>query len=124
MNNENGSNSNRQETREQIISKRINAIGWALFFVMIGCLWIVPAETLPESTWLIGAGIIMLGTNYFRYINGIKPVVFTIVIGILAVVAGVGSIMGIEVPVFPILLIFIGLSIIFGHLTEKNRPKE
>ena len=124
MNNERTSNSNKPETKEQILSKRINAIGWALFFVMLGCLWIVPPETLPESTWLIGAGIIMLGTNYFRYINGIRPVSFTIIIGILALATGVGSIMGIEVPVFPILLIFIGLSIIFGHLTEKNRPKK
>ena len=124
MDNQNTSNSDQQETREQIISKRINAIGWALFFVMIGCLWLVPGEILPESTWLIGAGLIMLGTNYFRYVNGIKPITFTIIIGILALITGIGSIMGIEVPVFPILIIFIGISIIFGHLTEKNHPKE
>ena len=124
MNNENISNPDQQETREQILSKRINAIGWALFFVMIGCLLMVPPEILPESTWLIGAGLIMLGTNYFRHINGIKTVGFTIVIGILALATGIGGIVGFNIPVFPVLLVFIGLSIIFGHLTEKNKTRE
>lgn len=124
MDNQTPPNSNQQETREQIISKRINAIGWALFFIMIGCLWLVPTDLLPESTWLIGAGIIMLGTNYIRYANAIKPIGFTIIIGILALVTGIGSLLGIDVPVFPILIIFIGLSIILGHLTEKNHPRK
>lgn len=121
---EHHTNSTQHETREQKISKRINAFGWALFFIMIGCLWLVPLVLLPESTWLIGAGLIMLGTNYFRHVNDIKPITFNIIIGILAIVTGIGSILGIEVPVFPVLIIFIGLSIIFGHLTEKNHPRE
>jgi len=60
MKTENSLPSNQPETKEQIVSRRINSIGWALFFVMIGCLWLVPPETLPESTWLIGTGLIGL----------------------------------------------------------------
>ncbi len=107
-------------SKEEIISKRINSIGWALFFVMLGCLWLIPDETLPESTWLIGAGIIMIGSNFVRYLNGIKMVAFTNIIGVIALAAGITAILGIELPVFPILIILIGLSIILGHLTEKN----
>lgn len=118
------SNSKRELTKEEIMSKRINSIGWALFFVMLGCLWLIPDETLPESTWLIGAGIIMLGTNVFRYLHRIKMVGFTNILGVLAVAAGISDIMGVELPVFPILVILIGLSIILGHLTEKNHPRK
>ena len=124
MKTENSLPSNQPETKEQIVSRRINSIGWALFFVMIGCLWLVPPETLPESTWLIGTGLIMLGANYFRYINGIKTVGFTIIIGILALAAGIANLFGIELPIFPILIVLIGLSIIIGHATEKNHPRE
>ena len=119
MNTENDQKTGKKETREQAISKRINAIGWALFFIMIGCLWMIPEESVPESTWLIGAGIIMLGTNFFRYVYGIKAVGFTLVIGILALATGIGAILGIEIPVFPILIVLIGLHIIFSHLFEK-----
>ncbi len=119
MSAENNQNPDKKQSREQAIIKRINAIGWALFFIMIGCLWMVPMESVPESTWLIGAGVIMLGTNFFRYINGIKVVGFTIFIGILALATGITAILGIEIPVFPILIILIGLHIIFGHIFEK-----
>lgn len=117
-------NSNeKQNTKEEQLSKRINSIGWALFFVMLGCLWLIPPETLPESTWLIGAGLIMLGSNLVRYLNGIKMVAFTNIIGVVALAAGISDIMGVELPVFPILIILIGLSIIVGHLTEKNQAR-
>lgn len=114
----------KQNSKAEIISKRINSIGWALFFIMLGCLWLIPEETLPESTWIIGAGIIMLGSNYVRYLNGIKMVAFTNIIGVIALVVGISAILGIELPVFPILIILIGLSIILGHLTEKNHPRK
>ena len=51
-------------------------------------------------------------------------VAFTTIIGVIALTAGIGDIMGVELPVFPILIILIGLSIILGHLTEKNHPRE
>lgn len=112
-----------QKTKEENISNRINSTSWALFFIMIGCLWLVPAETLPENTWLIGAGIIMLGSNIVRYNKGIKMVLFTNILGVVALAAGISDNMGVELPVFPILIILIGLSIVFGNLTEKNHPR-
>ena len=117
-------NTEKNVSKEEVLSKRINSIGWALFFIMLGCLWMVPKETLPESTWLIGAGIIMLGTNLARYSSGIKMAGFNNVIGVLAVAAGISAIMGINLPVFPILVVIIGLSIILGHLTEKNDQRK
>ena len=50
------------------LNARLEAIGWALFLIWIGGLWLMPDERLPEETWLIGAGLIMLGLNGVRYL--------------------------------------------------------
>ncbi len=43
-----------------------------LFLIIIGALWIFPGGSIPEGTWLITAGVIMLGVNVIRYLNDIK----------------------------------------------------
>ena len=37
-------------------AKRLDQIGWGIFLVMIGTIWLVPA--VPPGTWLIGTGIL------------------------------------------------------------------
>jgi len=51
-------------------------------------LWLLPDETIPEGTWLIGVGVIMLGLNAARYMYGIKMSGFTVVLGIIALSIG------------------------------------
>ncbi len=109
-----------QEDREEAISKRLDAIGWALFFIMMGCLWLVPKGNIPEATWLIGVGLIMLGINLARYLNGLKPIGFTLFLGILALGSGLFDLLGIDLPVFPILLILVGLNILRDKLRSSN----
>jgi hypothetical protein len=98
------------------LNKRLEEIGWALFLIMIGGLWLLPAAQVPEGAWLIGAGLIMLGVNGVRYVNGIKVNNFTVVLGVLALGGGVGSAFVVSVPLFPLLLILIGASIILKPL--------
>ncbi|MFC1501963.1 hypothetical protein ACFL6A_00955 [bacterium] len=43
------------------MEQRLDAIGWGLFLIMIGGLWMVPEGSLPEGTWLIGTEIIIFG---------------------------------------------------------------
>jgi hypothetical protein len=112
-------NTTNTETRELKIAKRIDAIGWALFFIMIGGIGLIPEEKVPAGIWLIGVGIIMLGNNLFRYLNKIKLVGFTLVLGIIALGLGLVEYYGIEIPVFPIILIIVGVSIILGLLSKK-----
>ena len=45
-------------TSEHILNIRLEEIGWALFLIMIGALWLTPAELIPSHAWLIGAGLI------------------------------------------------------------------
>lgn len=112
---------NVQETEEQVLNKRLERIGWALFLIMIAGSALVPDERIPKGTWPIGVGLIMLGLNAARYLNGIKMSGFTIVLGILALGSGLGDFLGVDLPLFPILLILIGANIILRPLFEKGQ---
>ncbi len=104
-------------------SKRFDELAWALFLILIGAIWLLPAGTVPEGTWLVGAGLILLGVNAARGLKGIKSSGFGIALGVLALVAGLGHLVGVKVPVFAILFILIGASIILRPLVEARRNK-
>ena len=94
-------------------NKRLESIAWALFIIMIGCLWLVPDEQVPQGTWSIGVGLILLGLNAARAMNGIRMSGFTIGLGILALLSGLGDWLGLDLPIFAILLILLGLNILY-----------
>ena len=50
------------------IAGRIDAIGWGLLFLMTGVLVLVPG--VPDGTWLVGLGLLMLGVNATRLYIG------------------------------------------------------
>ena len=104
------------------LNKRLEAIGWGFFLVMIGGLWLLPEETVPEGTWLVGVGVILLGVNAARYLFGIKLSGFTVVLGIIALCVGAGDLFGVDVPIFPVLLIIWGLSVVLEPFLKK-KPK-
>jgi hypothetical protein len=106
---------------QRAVSRRLDELAWALFLILIGAIWLLPAGTVPEGTWLIGAGLILLGINAVRSLKGIKMNGFAIVLGLLALVAGVGHLAGVKVPVFAILFIVIGASIILRPLVAKRQ---
>jgi len=66
-----------QDQSKMHLNKRLEAIAWGLFLIMIGGLWLLPDETVPEGTWLLGVGVIMLGLNGVRNMYGIKMSGFT-----------------------------------------------
>ncbi len=111
-----------EEKQKLHLNKKLEAAGWGFFLIMIGGLWLLPDETIPEGTWLIGVGIIMLGLNAARYMYGIKMSGFTVVLGIIALSIGAGDLFGVDLPVFPILLILWGLSVVLEPFLKK-KPK-
>jgi hypothetical protein len=94
--------------------KRIDAIGWGLLFLMTGMLALVPG--LPDGTWLVGLGVLLLGLNATRLRLGLPLDQFGVVLGSGAVLAGLGVMAGLDVPVFALLLIVCGLAVIAGQL--------
>ncbi len=109
-----------EQAQKKNLEHRLDSIGWALFLIMIGGLWLMPDGIVPEGTWLVGVGVIMLGISAVRYSNGINVSSFTVVLGIIALCSGASGFFGVELPWFPILLILIGASSIFKVLVEQK----
>jgi hypothetical protein len=98
------------------LNKRLEESGWGFFLLMTGTLMLLPREFVPEGTWLIGAGLILLGLNGIRYLNDIKISPFTITLGFAAMGFGLASLFGLRLPLLAIFLSLVGLSIIVKSL--------
>jgi hypothetical protein len=101
-----------QEEPKEALNRRLEAIGWGLFLIIIGVLWLAPQGLVPEGTWLIAAGVILLGVNVARYLKAIKLSGTSLLLGSLAIIFGVGAFVGLELPFVAILLIIFGAGII------------
>jgi hypothetical protein len=112
--------SEQTEVRKSDLNKRLEDMGWALFLIMIGVIWLLPVGRVPEDAWLIGAGAIMLGINGVRYLKGIKISGFTLILGALALIAGLSGVFALKLPFFAVLFILIGASIILKPLLAKR----
>ena len=110
-----------QADTKQTLDKRLEALAWALFLIMIGCLWLMPERFAPNYAWLFGAGGIMLGLNATRFIRGIITSGLTIILGILAIVAASSKAFDLDFKWVPILLIVAGVSIIYSYLVKPRR---
>lgn len=93
------------------VNRRIDEIGWGLFFLVTGALLLVP-ERLPDGAWFIAVGLILLGTNAVRRIYDIPASVFITILGALALSAGIGDAFGIRLPLFAVLFILLGIAVI------------
>ncbi len=109
-----------EENEKRALNERLESIGWALFLIMIGGIGLVPEAMVPEGSWLIGVGLIMLGLNLARYINQLPASSSTIFLGALALIAGVTSVFGVDLPIFPIALILLGLSALSKTFLQKR----
>jgi hypothetical protein len=100
------------------LNQRLETISWGLFLIMLGGFALL--KSVPEGTWLIGAGVIMLGLNAVRLVLGIRVSWFTVIVGTVALLSGLGSVSGVNIPVGPLLIILIGLAIIVRALDRSR----
>ena len=112
------------EQEKRALNKRLESAAWGLFLVFMGFIWLVPEARpewkVPDDAWLMGAGVILLGLNGIRYLKGIRPSGFTVFLGVLGVLLGIGGLLGVDLPVVPILVILVGLSMIGGMVFKKR----
>jgi len=102
--------------------QRLDEIAMALVLIMTGGLWLAPRAMFPEGTWLAGLGLILLGLNAARRIRGLRTSGFGIIVGLIALAAGIGRIIGQELPLVPILLIILGLGLVLRAAAGKESP--
>ncbi len=87
------------------LNQRLQGITWALFLIMTGLLWLLPHWMTPDGLWWLFTGFLLLGLNGIRALNDIETSGFTVVLGLLALTAGMSGLMGVGLPIVPILLI-------------------
>jgi len=108
----------------QTLKRNYDAIAWGFIFIWWGITELF--TSWPDGTGAIGIGLILIGVNVVRSLNGLPISRFSTALGILALVWGILELMGVflslpfEIPVFAIMLIVLGVIILAPELT-KNR---
>ena len=94
------------------LNRNLETMAWGALFIWWGITELF--QFLPHGTGAIGIGLIFLGLNVARSLNGIPTSGFSTTLGILALVLGglelASSVLHLpfEIPVFAILLIVLG----------------
>lgn len=103
------------------LNKRLEAIGWGFFLVMLGGFMLVPHELVNKGYWSIGVGLIMLGLNATRYFNKIRMSGFTTFLGIVSLISGVAQILGYQEIGGALFLIILGAYLILKPWFDKRQ---
>ena len=106
------------------LNRRFETIAWGVVLIWWGIADrdIGLFRSLPHGTEAIGIGLILLGLNAARSLNGVPTSSFTVTLGILALVLGglelARSVLNLpfELPVFAILLIALGVILLAREL--------
>ncbi len=102
-----------------VVAARLDQIGWGVFLAMIGVIWLLPA--VPQGTWLVGTGVLLLLLNVIRVRMGIAWSGISVTLGVLALAAGVGALTGVELPLFAICLLVAGAALIVQPLFSTGK---
>jgi hypothetical protein len=97
------------------LNKRLENTAWGCFLILLGGFLFVPDQIVRGGWWSIGVGLIMLGLNLARYLNGLRMSGFTTFLGILSVAGGVLDLAGMEGVNGAVLFIVLG-----GYLVLKS----
>ncbi len=110
-----------QKENAQRIHDRFVTIGWALFLILIGAIWLVPKDVIPEGAFFIGVGAILLGLSLAKQLMGLKTDTTAIFLGIIALAIGFRNLLELQVPIIPIIVIILGSFILFTALFRKRQ---
>jgi len=94
------------------IDRCLNDIGWGLLFMLTGFVWMLPADQVPAGAWLFGVAAILIGVNVVRYLKHIVISRFSLILGLLALLAGMGQFWRVDLPLLAICVLIIGASLV------------
>lgn len=103
------------------LNKRLEAIGWGCFLIMLGGFILVPHTAVAKGFWSIGVGVIMLGLNAARYFLKIKMSGFTTFLGIISLLGGILQLLGLEAIEGAFLLIILGVFLLVKPWFDKRQ---
>ena len=97
----------------------LDDVAWAALLITLGVLWMLPAGQLPHGTGMIAIGAILLVPNVARYMLQIPVNGLTLVAGIVALLSGIAAAFAIDLPIFPVALVLIGIFLILGSVRRN-----
>ena len=106
------------------LNRNLETMAWGALFLWWGITELF--QFLPHGTGAIGIGLIFLGLNVVRSLNGLPTSGFSTTLGILALVLGglelASSVLRLpfEIPVFAILLIVLGVILLARELLRSR----
>lgn len=106
--------------RRSLRAQRIDAVCWGLFFIWIGTILIV--KGIPQGVGSLGVGAIVLGGAVVRHFLHVSVSTFWIVIGSVFVLAGIGGMLRVDLPLLPAALMICGVLLLF-HGRSKRRSR-
>lgn len=101
-------------------NRQFEAIAWGAFLIWWGVTDLFPS--LPSGIGAVGIGLILVGLNAARSLNGMAVSGFTTALGVLALVLGGVELarpamhLPFELPVFAVFLIVIGMILLAREL--------
>ena len=107
-------------TDRDALNQRFQGTAWAIFLIMSGVLWLLPGWMVPDGLWLLGTGFVLLGLNVARALNDIETSGFTVVLGLLALIGGLGHLMSVSLPIVPAILIGGGALMIWRAWQQRQ----
>ncbi len=107
-----------------MLNLRLIKLSWALFLILIGASWILEnlEKIKGDQMWALiyaGSGGILLLLNLLRIIFKLNISRFTIGLGVLGVLMGVGNIYAPgSISIWAAVVLIIGLSMLIGALKK------
>lgn len=112
---------NKIDPEKAAMNKRFETVGWGLFLIMLGGFMFIPDSTVEKGFWSIGIGLIFLGLNAARYLNGIRMSGFTTFLGILSLLGGIVQLLGWKSMDGAFFLILLGAYLILKPYFDKRQ---
>jgi len=109
-----------EDANANAFEQNLGMFGWGAILIVTGAMWLIPRNMLPEGSWLMSIGLILLGLNAARY--SVRKVwnSCSVALGILALGAGVGALLHVSLPLLAIGFIVMGLLTLFVPRFELN----
>ena len=104
--------------KRSVRGARIDAVLWGLFFVWIGIVLLF--QVIPPGMGSLGVGVIVLGGALVRLIAGVSVSNFWLIIGAVFVIAGVGELLEIDLPLLPAALVVCGVLLLFHRKSGRR----
>ncbi len=111
-------NNNQKLTNGKVLHKKLDAVGWGLFFVWVGIAFVAH---VGWGAGLLGVGIITLGGQAMRKYFALRVEVFWVMVGFFFLLGGVWDLFDVRLDLMPILCIVAGVALLVSVFVRKAR---